>query len=331
MAEPWWRTGPQDIHRLDDRISSLYVERCHIDRDDNAIVLINKARIVHVPAAYLAVLLLGPGSRITHAAVTLLADSATCVCWVGERGVRLYASGIGAARGSQLQLRQAWLVTRPKERVAVARHMYNLRFPDEDTASLTLQQLRGREGTRIRKLYAHHSHRTGVPWTKRDYKPGDAFAAGDDVNRLLSAANSALYGICHAVIVGIGASPALGFVHTGSAVSFVLDIADLYKAEFTIPLAFDLAAKGLTAERDARTALRDAVAQGMLLPRVVADIKSLLAPEGTDLDEELKGLWDEGDTIVNSGRNWGNPFMEDHHLNVIPPTDDDSPVRQVQP
>lgn len=321
MAEPWWKTGPQDVHRLEDRVSSLYVERCHIDRDDNAIVLVNKARIVHVPAAYLAVLLIGPGSRITHAAIALLADSATSVCWVGEHGVRLYASGISTARGSQLQLRQAWLVTRPKERVAVARRMYDMRFPGEDTRALTLQQLRGREGTRIRKLYAQHAERTGVPWTKRDYKPGDAFAAGDDVNRLLSAANSALYGICHAVITGIGASPALGFVHTGSALSFVLDIADLYKAEFTIPLAFDLSAKGLTAERDARTALRDAVVQGTLLPRVVADIKRLLIPEGTSLlDDDLQGLWGEGDTTVPGGRNWGDPFSEELHLDVIPPS-----------
>ncbi|MEV6483310.1 type I-E CRISPR-associated endonuclease Cas1e [Streptomyces sp. NPDC051576] len=325
MAEPWWRTGPQDIHRLDDRISSPYVERVHIDRDDNAIVLVNKDRVVHVPAAFLAVLLIGPGSRITHAAIALLADSATCVCWVGEHGVRLYASGIGAARGAQLQLRQAWLVTRPKERVAVARRMYDLRFPGEDTTGLTLQQLRGREGTRIRKLYAHHSQRSGVPWAKRDYKPGDAFAAGDDVNRLLSAANSALYGICHAVITGIGASPALGFVHTGSALSFVLDIADLYKAEFTIPLAFELAAKGLTTERDARTALRDAVVQCTLLPRIVTDIKRLLIPDNRDLlDDELTGLWDEGNTVVSGGRNWADPFDPQHHLDVIPPPPDDA-------
>ncbi|HEY8982433.1 MAG TPA: type I-E CRISPR-associated endonuclease Cas1e [Streptomyces sp.] len=320
MAEPWWRTGPQDVHRLEDRISSLYVERCHIDRDDNAIVLVNKARVVHVPAAYLVVLLIGPGSRITHPAVTLLADSGTSVCWVGEQGVRLYAAGTGMARNSHLQLRQAWLVTRPKERVAVARRMYDLRFPGEDTATLTLQQLRGREGTRVRKLYAHHSERTGVPWSKRDYRPGDAFAAGDDVNRLLSAANSALYGICHAVVTGLGASPALGFVHTGNALSFVLDIADLYKAEFTIPTAFDLAAKGLTAERDARISLRDAVVTNSLLPRIVTDIKNLLAPDGTPhLDEDLNGLWGDGDTVVSGGRNWGNPFTDDHHLDVIPP------------
>ncbi|MEE1753024.1 type I-E CRISPR-associated endonuclease Cas1e [Streptomyces sp. SP18CS02] len=321
MAEPWWRTGPQEVHRLEDRVSSLYVERCHIDRDDNAVVLVNKTRVGHVPAAWLAVLLIGPGSRITHAATTLLADSGTSLCWVGEQGVRLYASGHGAARGSQLQLRQAWLVTRPKERVAVARRMYDMRFPGESTAGLTLQQLRGREGTRVRRLYAHHSQRTAVAWTKRDYKPGDAFAAGDDVNRLLSAANSALYGICHAVITGIGASPALGFVHTGSALSFVLDIADLYKAEYTIPLAFDLAAKGLTSERDARTALRDALVRGKLLPRIVDDIKNLLVPQGdTLLEEELGGLWDDGDGVVSGGRNWGDALSADSHLDVIPDT-----------
>jgi CRISPR-associated protein Cas1 len=320
MPEPWWRAGPQDVHRIEDRVSSLYAERCHIDRDDNAIVLVNKARVVHVPAAFLAVLLIGPGSRITHAAIALLADSATSVCWVGEQGVRLYASGLSAARGSQLQLRQAWLVTRPKERVAVARRMYDMRFPGEDTSTLTLQQLRGREGTRVRRLYAEHSRRTGVPWTKREYKAGDAFAAGDDVNRVLSAANSALYGICHAVITGIGASPALGFVHTGSALSFVLDIADLYKAEMTIPLAFDLTARGLTAECDARTALRDAVVQHKLLSRIVTDIKRLLVPEGSYLAEnDLHGLWDEGETVVRAERNWGNAFEADQHLDVIPP------------
>ncbi|MER5769276.1 type I-E CRISPR-associated endonuclease Cas1e [Streptomyces sp. NPDC001985] len=322
MPEPWWKARPQDVYRLEDRISSIYVERCHIDRDDNAIVLVNKARVVHIPAACLAVLLIGPGTRVTHAAVTLLADSATTLCWVGEQGVRLYASGLGAARTSHLQLRQAWLVTRPKERVAVARRMYDLRFPGENTQGLTLQQLRGREGTRIRRLYAHHSQRTGVPWTKREYKPGDAFAAGDDINRLLSAANSALYGICHAVITGVGASPALGFVHTGSALSFVLDIADLYKAEFTIPLAFDLAAGGLTSERDARIALRDTIVSEKLLPRIVADLKHLLSTDSEPLlEQELSGLWDEDGTVVAGGTNWGatDPFAPAAHLDVIPP------------
>jgi CRISPR-associated protein Cas1 len=152
--------------------------------------------------------------------------------------------------------------------------MYGMRFPDEDVTSATMQQLRGREGARVKKLYRHHSTRTGMPWNGRVYKPGQPFEAGDDVNRLLSAGHSCLYAVCHAAIIGLGASPGLGFVHTGGATSFVLDIADLYKADYTIPLAFDLAAAGRTSERDARTAFRDRVADGKLMAHVVRDIKT---------------------------------------------------------
>src|SRR4051812_11042796 len=226
----WWLSGPQDLHRIEDRLSTVYVERCHIDRDDNAVVMVNKQRTVRLPAALVATVLLGPGTRITHGAVRLLADSGTALCWVGERGVRMYATGLGPSRGAELLMRQAYLVTRTRERLGVARRMYGMRFPDEDVSDATMQQLRGREGARVKKLYREHSRRTGVPWSGRVYRAGDPFAAGDDVNRLLSAGHACLYGICHAAIAGIGASPALGFVHTGGATSFVLDIADLYKA-----------------------------------------------------------------------------------------------------
>lgn len=290
---------------MEDRLSTLYVERCHVDRDENAIVLINRERTVRVPAAMVATVLIGPGTRVTHAAVRLLADSGTAVCWVGERGVRLYAAGLGPSRGSGLVMRQAYLVTRTRERLEVARRMYGMRFPDEDVSQLTMQQLRGREGARVKRLYRAHSDRTGVPWQSRAYVAGQPFEAGDDVNRLLSAGHSCLYGICHAAIVGIGASPAMGFVHTGSAMSFVLDIADLYKAEYTIPLAFDLAARGHVTERDARTAFRDAVANGRLMSRIVRDIKDLLLGAGVELsdsDEQL--LWDDDASSVPGGINW---------------------------
>ncbi len=310
------------------------MERSHIDRDENAVVVINKRETVRVPAAMVAVMLIGPGTRITHGAIRLLADSGTAVCWVGEQGVRMYAAGLGPARGAGLLHRQAWLVTRPKERLAVARAMYGMRFPGEDVSSATMQQLRGREGARIRKLYKAHSERTSVPWSRREYKAGDAFATGDDLNRLLSAANAALYGICHAVIVGIGASPGLGFVHTGSAISFVLDIADLYKAEYTIPLAFDLVAQGLTEERDARIGLRDRIAQTRLLDRIVSDIKTLLTAEGAEPPEEdTNELWDERVGSVSGGVNWASesdlainlganliqPTMGDDHMAIIGP------------
>jgi CRISPR-associated protein Cas1 len=171
-----------------------------------------------------------------------------------------------------------------------------------------------------------------VAWNGREYKAGDAFAVGDDLNRLLSAANAALYGICHAVIVGVGASPGLGFVHTGSATSFVMDIADLYKAEYTIPLAFELAARGLVEERDARTALRDRIAGTGLLGRVVDDIKTLLSPEEVELPEaEVNLLWDESGHPVSGGVNWADgyddlivdPSMDRSHISVIGPEFDE--------
>ncbi|TVL88489.1 type I-E CRISPR-associated endonuclease Cas1e [Streptomyces sp. SAJ15] len=326
MPDIWWKADPQDLHRLTDRVSSVYVERSHLDRDENAVVIINKQQTVRVPAAMVAVMLLGPGTRVTHGAMRLLADSGTAVCWVGEQGVRMYAAGLGPSRGTGLLHQQAWLVTRPKERLAVARAMYAMRFPGEDITGLTMQQLRGREGSRVRRIYREHARRTGIPWNGRVYKPGDPHAAGDDLNRLLSAANAALYGICHAAITGLGASPGLGFVHTGLATSFVFDIADLYKAQYTIPLAFDLAAKGLTEERDARLGLRELIARDKLLHCIVTDIKTLLTPKDKDFEEtETNQLWDEHLGVVPGGTNWSRDGdlsthrMTDNHIAVIGP------------
>jgi CRISPR-associated protein Cas1 len=314
----WWLADPQDLHRISDRISTVYVEKCHVDRDDNAVVLVNKERTIRVPAAMVASLLLGPGTRVTYAAIALLADSGTAVCWVGERGVRLYAAGLGPSRGADLLIRQAYLVTRANERLAVARRMYAMRFPDDDVTGLTMQQLRGREGARVKKLYRHHSSRTGIPWNGRIYKPGEPFAAGDNVNRLLSAGHSCLYAVCHAAIVGLGASPGLGFVHTGGATSFVLDIADLYKAEYTIPLAFDLAAAHRVTERDARTAFRDRVADGKLMVRVVHDVKDLLLGEGIDpADIDANDLWDESVGAVPGGVNWAADYADNLSEDLI--------------
>ncbi|MEV8509785.1 type I-E CRISPR-associated endonuclease Cas1e [Actinoplanes sp. NPDC051475] len=312
----WWLANPQDLHRISNRISSVYVEKSHVDRADNAIVLVNRERTTRIPAAMIATILLGPGTRITSSAIALLANSGTAVCWVGEQGVRFYAAGLGPSRGAQLLNRQAYLVTRPTHRLAVARRMYAMRFPGEDVTTMTMQQLRGREGARVKKVYRHHSTRTGVPWNGRVYKPGQPFDAGDDVNRLLSAAHSCLYALCHAAIVGIGASPGLGFVHTGGATSFVLDIADLYKATYAIPLAFELTADGHTTERDARTGFRNLITDGKLLTTVVRDITALLTDTTEALsDTDNNELWDDIAGNVPGGVNWAT-----HHAETL--TDD---------
>jgi CRISP-associated protein Cas1 len=203
-----------ELARIQDRISFLYLERCLVNRDSNAITATNERGTVHVPAAAVGCVLLGPGTTVTQQAMLLMADSGTSAVWVGERGVRYYAHGQPLGRNTKLLQAQAAAVSNSRSRLAVARAMYERRFPGEDVTSLTMQQLRGREGARVRSLYREHSRRTGVSWHGRKYDAAD-FAAGDVVNQALSAANSALYGVVHAVIVGLGCAPGLGFVHTG--------------------------------------------------------------------------------------------------------------------
>lgn len=311
----WWRTTPMDLGRAEDRLSTIYVSHARIDRDANALVLETQSGAVHLPVAMTAAVLLGPGTTITQAAVVLLADSGTSVAWVGEHGVRMYAHGLATSPSSRLLLRQAWLVSSPPRRLGVARCMYAMRFPGEEVSGLTMQQLRGREGARVRAVYRAESERTGVAWHRRQYTAGNAFAVGDDVNRLLSAAHASLYGVSHAAVVSLGCSPGLGFVHTGNALAFVHDVADLYKAEISIPAAFDAAAGGKTSEAAARHAVRDRVKDGRLLERIVRDIHALLDPVEDALPPPVDvdgGPWLWGDdgaagtpTALPGGRAWG--------------------------
>lgn len=242
--------------------------------------------------------------------MVLMAESGSTVVWVGEEGVRYYAHGRSLAHSSRLLEAQAALMTNQSSRLRVAREMYAMRFPGEETSGLTIQQLRGREGARVRKAYREHSRRTGVVWSRRDYEV-EAFENSDPVNQALSAANTSLYGVVHSVIVALGCSPGLGFVHTGHVRSFVYDVADLYKVELTIPLAFDLAAEEpFDIGAEARRALRDRFHGGAFLDRCVRDIRHLLLPgddaETTedDLAENVVRLWDGSRRTVAGGTSY---------------------------
>lgn len=292
-----------ELVRAQDRVSFVYVERCIVNRQDNAITVQDSRGTVHLPAATLGALLLGPGSNVTHQAMTLLAESGSTAVWVGERGVRYYAHGRGLSNSTHLLEAQAISVTNQSSRLRVARAMYQLRFPEEDVSRGTMQQLRGREGARVRRLYRAHAERTGVHWTKRDYEVGD-FASATPINQAISSATTCLYGIAHAVIVALGCSPALGFVHTGHSRSFVYDIADLYKAEVAIPIAFDVAAQDPDdVPAVTRRAVRDAVHDGRILERCVRDIRRLLLPDADDAEQEwnVVRLWDGGARTVAGG------------------------------
>lgn len=302
-----------ELVRAQDRVSFLYLERCVVHRESNAITATDERGTVHIPAAALGTLLLGPGTTISQQAIVLIAESGSTVVWVGEEGVRYYAHGRPLTHSSRLLEAQAALVSNQSSRLRVAREMYAMRFPGEDTSKLTMQQLRGREGARVRRAYREHSKRTGVPWSRRDYDVED-FESSDAVNMALSAANTSLYGAVHSVIVALGCSPGLGFVHTGHVRSFVYDIADLYKAELTIPLAFDLAAEtAIDLAGAARRALRDRFHGGAFLDRCVRDIQHLLAPDDDPLEledglaENVVRLWDGSRRSVAGGAAYGDP------------------------
>jgi CRISPR-associated protein Cas1 len=299
--------------RSQDRLSFIYLEHCVVHRDANAITARDRKGTVHIPAASLGALLLGPGTTVSQQAMVLLAESGSTAVWVGEQGVRYYAHGRSLARSSNLLEAQAAKVSNQRSRLAVARQMYAMRFPDEDTSGLTMQQLRGREGARVRRLYREHAERTGIEWRRRSYKVDD-FADGTPVNQALSAANTSLYGVVHAVIVALGCAPGLGFVHTGHILSFVFDVADLYKAHIAIPIAFDIAAADVAdVGAETRRAVRDHMKGGAFLETCVRDIKTLLldkndgaAEYGPDaFDADVVMLWDDNGRKVAAGTAYG--------------------------
>lgn len=294
------------LSRVRDRITFLYLEHAIVHREGNAITVADERGVVHVPAATIASVMLGPGTTISQQAMMLLADSGACSVWVGEQGVRYYAHGRPLARTSRLLEQQASLVSNQSSRLKVARAMYAMRFPGEDVSYLTMQQLRGREGARVRRLYREHAADYGVEWKSRHYRPDD-FEASDDLNMALTAATACLYGLTHAVVVALGCSPGLGFVHTGHDRSFVYDIADLYKMEIAVPVAFGVVAKGSEdLPRDVRRAMRDAFFEAKLLARCTQDVHRLLGSEGeaeSDFDCDVLDLWDTRGRVA-AGQNF---------------------------
>lgn len=298
-----------ELVRAEDRLSFVYFEHCVINRSDNAITVTDETGTRHVPAATLSVLMLGPGSSITHQAMTVIGENGATVIWVGERGVRMYAFGKPLTHSSAMLQQQARLVSNTRTRLAVARSMYQMRFPDEDVSQLTMQQLRGREGARVRRVYRECSARTGVTWDKRTYDHAD-FEAGNDINKALSAAHICLYGLAHATIVALGCSPGLGFVHVGHERSFVYDIADLYKAELSIPVAFETTAmRPDDIGAATRRRIRDAVYDLSIMKRMVRDVRGLLVGsddvDGGEPEGDHVGLWDGKDGEVAAGVSYG--------------------------
>lgn len=268
---------------LKDRAQLVFVERAQLDVRDGAFCAVNSdGTVTQIPVGGLAGLMLEPGARISHAAVALAARTGTLITWVGEGGVRLYSAGQpGGARSDKL-LWQARLALDESARLRIVRKMFEIRFGEAAPERRSIDQLRGIEGVRVRESYALLAQKFGVPWSRRKYDPKD-WEAGDMPNRCLSAATACLHGLTEAAVLAAGYAPAIGFLHTGKPLSFVYDIADLWKLQTVVPEAFRVAgeaAKGrldMPADRAVRLACRDAFRRSGLLSKIIPQIETVLS------------------------------------------------------
>lgn len=271
----------------------IFIDKGELNVLDGAFVVVDATGIrTHIPVGGLACIMLEPGARISHAAVTLASRVGCLLIWTGEAGVRLYAAGQpGGARSDRL-LYQAKLALDETARLAVVRKMYALRFGEPAPERRSIDQLRGIEGARVRRLYQNLAQRYGVTWDVRRYEVGN-FDAGDIPNRCLSQATSCLYGISEAAILAAGYAPAIGFLHSGKPQSFVYDIADILKFETVVPVAFQVAGevrKQLAPARldpvgEVRRRCRDSFRRMNILSRLIPLIEDVLAAAGMEPPE----------------------------------------------
>ena len=274
---------------IKDRLTTLFLEKGNLDVLDGAFVLVDKNGVrTHIPVGGVACLMLEPGTRVSHAAVVLASRVGCLLVWIGEAGVRLYASGQpGGARADRL-LYQAKLALDDTARLNVVRKMYALRFKEEPLARRSVEQLRGIEGVRVRKMYELFARQYKVNWKRRNYDHTE-WGSGDVPNRCLSSATACLYGICEAAILAAGYAPAIGFIHTGKPQSFVYDIADIFKFETVVPVAFRIAARNpYNPEQSVRLACRDVFRQAKLLKRIIPTIEEVLSAGGLSMPKPAK-------------------------------------------
>ena len=273
---------PINLHSLPqfaDRLSWVYTEYGEIEKSDNGLVFVDKTGETALPVAAVSMLMLGPGTSITHRAVIAAAQMNCLIAWVGEGVIRTYASALGGANQTRNLQRQVRLWAKPDTRLAVVKNMYAMRFDEPIDRAATMEQIRGREGARVKTMYQRIAAEVGIHWAGRRYNPNN-WAAADLPNRCLSSATACLYGVVNAALISAGYSPALGFIHIGKPLSFVYDIADLYKPDLAVRIAFDVAAQQPPQpDREVRKRCREAFYKEHLMARILPDVERVLTVE----------------------------------------------------
>ncbi len=267
-----------NLPQVKDKYPFIYLERGRLEIDDSSIKWIDcDANIVRIPIATINTLLLGPGTSVTHEAIKIMASANCTVCWVGEDSLLFYATGQSPTSDTRNMRTQMELAANPTKRLLVARKFFQYRFPETDVSSKSLKELMGMEGIRVRTLYEEKAKQYGVGWKGRSYVPGK-FEMGDLTNQILTSSNAALYGILTSSVYAMGFSPHIGFIHSGSPLPFIYDLADLYKEYLCVDLAFSLSQElgGLYNKYRVSDEFRARVIESKLLENLGRDIKHVL-------------------------------------------------------
>lgn len=266
-----------------DRWTPLYLQHGRLEVDDSSVKWIGADGLIYrIPVATISALLLGPGTTITHAAIKVCADSNTPICWVGEDNLRFYSNGITPTHDNKNSKKHAEIWANKKQRTLIARKMFKMRFSEAEVDECSINQLRGMEGLRVRKLYAELGTKFGVTWKGRNYNQQN-WDLSDNINRAVSGANASLYALISSIVCSMGYLPQLGFVHETGTLPFIYDIADLYKAECSLPAAFSLIRENPMADsEEVRSRLKSYIEETKLLQRIPKDLNLLfdLTPVG---------------------------------------------------
>jgi len=279
-----------------DRHGLVWLDRGRLEVEDGCLRFVTAgggelaAGDYQIPHQALSIILLGPGSSVTHDALRLLARHGCALAAVGEGGVRVYTAPPLMPDTSALAREQVRRWADANKRMEVARAMYAIRF-DEIVRTRDIEVLRGQEGARIKRSYQLAAERYGVPWKGRNYDRSNP-NAGDVPNQAINHAASAMRAAAAVAVASVGAIPQLGFVHEDSGQSFVLDIADLYRHDVTLDIAFGAAKEALKAlepvERLTRQRAAKLFRQRGVIPSMIDRIKLLVGPE-TDSTGTLDG------------------------------------------
>ena len=282
---PIFQRPPLDsLAAAKDRWTPIYLEHGRLEIDDASVIWIGAdGNCCPIPVATVSALILGPGTTITHASIKVAAQCNCPIFWLGEDGLRFYAYGITPNHDNSMARTHAEAWAAKRKRNEVARRMFRYRFPEVPNEGLTINQLRGKEGLRVQRIYKELAQQYGVTWKGRNYSSSN-WSLADNVNRAISAATASHYAITAAVCCSMGYIPQLGFIHQAGTLPFIYDIADLYKHEISWPAAFE--AISLDSEDDGslvRKILKRNIEKTRMLQRMPAEVKALFNDLGTQV------------------------------------------------